>query len=80
MLETELPEIALFLQDVEKITAKIETVGWGGKAGEGWGRKEANELSWRRQGSCERHLIKVPFVGRLQEVEAALAHVSTVLN
>lgn len=46
----------------------------------GWGRKEANELSWRRRGSCERHLIKVPFVGRLQEVEAALAHVSMVLN
>lgn len=80
MLETELPEIALFLQDVEKITAEIETAGWGGKAGEGWGGREAKELSWRRWGSCERHLIKVPFVGRLQEVEAALAHVSTVLN
>lgn len=46
----------------------------------GLGGSEAKELSWRRRGSRERHLIKVPFVGRLQEVEAALAHVSMVLN
>lgn len=46
----------------------------------GLGGSEAKELSWRRWGSRERHLIKVPFVGRLQEVEAALAHVSMVLN
>lgn len=43
MLETELPEIALFLQDVEKITAEIETAGWGGREGEGWG--EARQKS-----------------------------------
>lgn len=43
MLETELPEIALFLQDVKKITAEIETAGWGGKGGEGWG--EARQRS-----------------------------------
>lgn len=50
MLETELPEIALFLQDVEKITAEIETAGWGGKAGEGSGGKRGKGVELEEAG------------------------------
>lgn len=44
MLETELPEIALFLQDVEKITAELEAAGGGRGGGEGAELEEVGEL------------------------------------